>query len=109
MNEIYNSNPNDIIVGTGPSISVKNYEAGENVVSEVEKAFGIKDLYLQFNKTTGKYHFDMWYAAQQQLIDIGIPKNNIEISNYCTYDNNDLYFSARKGNTGRFGVGIMLI
>ncbi|NOZ33675.1 MAG: laccase domain-containing protein [Chlorobi bacterium] len=63
MIEIYNSNPNDIIVGIGPSISVKNYEVGENVVSEVEKAFGTKDLYLQFNKTTGKYHFDMWYAA----------------------------------------------
>ncbi len=109
MIEIYNSNPNDIIAGIGPSISVENYEVGENVISEVKNAFGTKEKYLRFNKTNGKYHFDMWYAAKQQLIEIGIPENNIEISGYCTYDNNDLFFSARKGNTGRFGAGIILI
>ncbi len=109
MESEFNSDLKDIIVGIGPSISVRNYEIGENVVKEVEKAFGTKKRYLKFNKNTQKYHFDLWFAAKDQLLEVGIPKNNIEISGYCTFNNNDLFFSARKNNTGRFGAGIMLI
>ena len=109
MTEVFNSDYKDIIVGIGPSISVKNYEIGENVVKAVEKAFGTKDNYLQFNKYTKKYHFDLWFTVKQQLLEIGIPKNNIEFSGFCTFENNDLFFSARQKNTGRFGAGIMLI
>ncbi|MCF6366216.1 MAG: peptidoglycan editing factor PgeF [Bacteroidales bacterium] len=108
MQEEYNSSVNDIIIGIGPSISVKNYEIGENVLNEGEKAFGTIENYFQFNKNTGKYHFDLWYANKQQLIEVGIKSENIEISELCTFDNPDIFFSARKKDTGRFGAGIML-
>ena len=39
MQEVYNSSLNDIIVGIGPSISVKNYEIGKNVLDAGKKAF----------------------------------------------------------------------
>ncbi|MCD6557186.1 MAG: peptidoglycan editing factor PgeF [Bacteroidales bacterium] len=109
MNEVFNSDFKDILVGIGPSISVKHYETGKNVVSEVEKAFGIKNNFLKFNTKTNKYHFDLWYSAKYQLTEIGIPETNIEFSEFCTFENNDLFFSARQKNTGRFGAGIMLI
>ncbi len=105
----YNSSPADIIVGIGPSISVKKYEVGENVVTEVEKAFGTKENYLHYNSNSKKFHFNLLYAAEQQLADIGIPPENIELPDFCTFENNDLFFSARKKNTGRFGAGIMLL
>ncbi len=108
MKRIYNSSPEDILIGIGPSISVQNYEVGENVVNAVEKTFGTKEKYLRFNKNSGKYHFDMWYTVKQQLLEIGIPEKNIEFSGFCTYENNDLFFSARKKDSGRFGAGIML-
>jgi len=109
MREVYQSSISDIIVGIGPSISVKNYEIGENVLKEGEKTFGTIENYFQLNKSTDKYHFDLWHANKQQLIDVGIKPENIEISEMCTFDNSDFFFSARKKNTGRFGAGIMII
>lgn len=109
MIKIYKSNPEDIIAGIGPSISVKNYEVGKNVVEAVEKAFGTKENYLQFNQNTKKYHFDLWYTAKKQLIEVGIPDKNIELSKHCTFEDNDIFFSARQKNTGRFSAGIMLV
>lgn len=108
MQEEYQSSLKDIIVGIGPSISVQNYEIGENVVTAGKKAFGKIDNYFQYNTKTKKYHFDLWYANKQQLIDLGINEKNIEISNICTYSRSDIFFSARKNNTGRFSAGIML-
>lgn len=110
MQAKYGSNPEEIIIGIGPSISVSNYEVGENVVQEVEKTFGTKKGYLMYNKVSGKYHTNLWYANKKQLIDIGIPENNIEIAGLCTFENSDLFFSARRNkNTGRFAAGIMLL
>ncbi len=109
MIENYNSSPEDIFVGIGPSISVKNYEVGDNVVKAVKETFGTTQNYLEFNNVTGKYHFNLWYSAKYQLTEIGIPENNIEFPGFCTFENNDLFFSARQKDTGRFGAGIMLI
>jgi YfiH family protein len=110
MQKKFKSKQKDIFVGIGPSISVKNYEVGENVVEEVKNAFGTTDNYMIFNKQTNKFHFDLWYTNTKILTDSGIPKENIELSNLCTLDNSDLFFSARKEeNTGRFGAGIYLL
>jgi len=107
MQDTYGSEVEDIIIGIGPSISVKNYEIGKNVLDAGKNAFGTIENYFRHNEKTNKYHFDLWYANKQQLIDIGIKSKNIEISNMCTYDNFD-FFSARKKDTSRFGAGIML-
>ncbi len=110
MNEVYGSKLKDIIIGIGPAISVSNYETGENVVQEIEKSFGTKNEYLKYNKTSGKYHMNLWYTNKKQLIDIGIPENNIEVTDLCTFENPDLFFSARRNkNTGRFGAGIIFV
>ncbi len=108
MQEVYNSSLKDIIVSIGPSISLKNYEIGENVLTAGKNAFGTIEDYFFYNKKSGKYHFDLWYANKQQLIDIGLIESKIEISNMCTFDRSDIFFSARKNNTGRFAAGIML-
>jgi len=73
MNEIFNSDFKNILVGIGPSISVKHYEIGNNVVTDVERTFGTKNNFLKFNTRTNKYHFDLRYSAKYQLTEIGIP------------------------------------
>jgi len=42
-------------------------------------------------------------ANKKQLIDFGLTNNNIEISDFCTVENNNTFFSHRKekGVTGR--------
>ncbi len=110
MNEVYGSKSKDIIVGIGPSISVLNYEIGENVILEVEKSFKTKTKFLKYNSASNKYHLDLWYSNKKQLIEIGIHERNIEIAGLCTFDNPGLFFSARRNkNTGRFAAGIILI
>ncbi|NPA67565.1 MAG: peptidoglycan editing factor PgeF [Chlorobi bacterium] len=109
MNETFGSKPENIIACIAPHISGKNYETGENVVTEVRKVFDDTTELLKLNRKTGKYHFNLENAVKHQLIKSGIPENNIETSGYCTFDDNNLFFSARKKDAGRFGAGIMIL
>ena len=49
---------------------------------------------------------DFWAAAKDQLMEAGIPAGQIEISNICTSDHTNEFYSYRRENrlTGRFGV-----
>jgi polyphenol oxidase len=110
MQQDYQCNPAHIRVGIAPCISVKNYEIGEEVAQAVRESFGEETGYLVWNEKTQKFHFDLVYANQQQLQKVGVKPENIEVSGFCTFDNSDIFFSARydQGKTGRFGAGIML-
>jgi copper oxidase (laccase) domain-containing protein len=61
--------------------------------------------------SNGKGYFDLWSANYDQLVHVGIPKENIEVAGICTYHNVGLFFSERhqKGRTGRFAAGMMLL
>lgn len=56
------------------------------------------------------YLLDIKGANVHQLLALGIPKKNIEISNYCTQCMYELFFSYRRDGTysGRFGCVMML-
>lgn len=107
MTETHGCNPADILVGIGPSISQKNYEVDEMVLEAFKKSYSKVNEFFNPGLSTGKYYLDLWKANQIQLIDAGILPHNIEIAGICTYDNTD-FFSARRGDSGRFGCGIML-
>lgn len=104
----FDSNPANIIVGVGPSIGPCCYEVGEEVVEMVEDAFGTKEGLIHSNKKFAKPVFDLWETNYRTLIDVGIKHENIELANLCTKCNNNNFFSARAGDKGRFGAGIML-
>ncbi|OQX58312.1 hypothetical protein B5M50_04545 [candidate division KSB1 bacterium 4484_219] len=63
-----------------------------------------------YNALENSWYFNLWEANKAQLLQMGIPAQNIEMAGLCTYCNSDKFFSARhqRGKTGRFGVGIML-
>jgi len=104
----FGSNASDIIVSIGPSISQKNYEVDDKVYTEFEKRFeNLSQFFLKSDKK-GKYYLNLWEANKQLLILAGVKQENIELSNICTFEQNELFFSARKGDEGRFVAGIML-
>ncbi|MGD1840350.1 MAG: peptidoglycan editing factor PgeF [Thermonemataceae bacterium] len=111
MQKDYHCHAENILVGIGPSISKAHYEVGEDVVQATEQAFGTREGYLEWHAEKQKYHLDLWYANQKQLLDVGVLATNIEIAAICTYEQSATFFSARKhqGITGRFGAGIMLL
>jgi copper oxidase (laccase) domain-containing protein len=59
-------------------------------------------------QSNGKAKLDLWKANRFQLLQFGVKPENIELANLCTVKNNDHFFSARKGDSGRFAAGILL-
>lgn len=106
----FNSEPEDIIVGIGPSIGPCCYEIGPEVIAEVENTFHTKEGYIDKEASNGKGYFNLWEANRKQITALGIPKENIETARICTYCHNNIFFSERyqKGKTGRFGAGIFI-
>jgi YfiH family protein len=108
MKSEYGSNPADLIVGIGPSIGPCCYEVGDEVVQQVHGSFGeAEGLFLRSEKFSGSI-FNLWEANLRTLVEAGVKKENIEIAGICTKCSNELFFSARAGDLGRFGAGIMI-
>jgi YfiH family protein len=102
--------PKDISVGIGPSIGPCCYVVGQEVVSEVEHVFGTEEHFIRKESRDGNGYFDLWGANLKQLLQTGIPEENIEAAKICTCHHPNLFFSYRheKGKTGRFGAGIFI-
>lgn len=107
MSERYGTSGQDIVAGIGPSASVGHYEVGQEVIDAVNAAFGTTNSFILPTKA-GKAQFDLWKANKTQLLDFGVKPEAIEVSNLCTLANNKNFFSARRGDKGRFAAGIML-
>jgi polyphenol oxidase len=97
----------DVIAGIGPSASQASYEVGEEVITAVRDSFTNADRYM-VHKPNNKALLDLWDANKSQLIEFGVPEERIEVADLCTIRNNNYFFSARKGDTGRFAAGILL-
>ena len=110
LKQKFNCKPTDILVGIGPSIGPCHYEVGPEVIAQVEDTFGGTDGYINNETPDGKGHFDLWEANRRQIMETGIPAQNIEVAQICAYCDAHLFFSERHqgGRTGRFGAGIML-
>lgn len=107
MKRNFGTNGRDIVAGIGPSVSQESYEVGEEVVQEVKSAFG-HDSGLMIAQPANKAKLDLWKANKLQLLEFGVPDSQIEISDLCTVIHNQHFFSARKGDAGRFAAGIMI-
>lgn len=108
MSQIYNSTPQNIIAGIGPSIGPAKYEVGPEVVETANSNF-LKTNIIRTNKD-GKTFFDLWKANLHQLLESGLSRKNIELAGICTFTNNDIFYSHRREkNTGRFCAAISLL
>lgn len=99
MKKNFNSSPYDIKALIGPSISLKNYQVGEEVYQKVSETMEKKyNDYFFFDTNTEKYNLDLKTVNFHQLVEAGLDKQRIDKCNYCTYDSNDIFFSYRKEN-----------
>lgn len=98
----------DLVAGIGPSVSQDSYEVGEEVFDEVSRVFGAQSGLL-IPQPNNKAKLDLWKANKFQLLEFGVHESRIEVSDLCSVKNNHHFFSARKGDTGRYAAGIMLL
>ena len=95
------SKPENIFAAIGPSIGKCCFE----VKKDVAEMFNYKI------ENQGKFYVDLWKENIKQIIDMGVPENNIDCENLCTKCGSELFFSYRRDNgaTGRQGTFIQII
>ncbi len=108
VRETFDSQPEDVIVGIGPSICQDCYQVGTDVAEKFTHEFG--ELATEFVKIqeNGQAYLDLWKANEIILRNSGVQQ--IEISGICTAHHLDEWYSHRAegGKTGRFGVLVAL-
>ncbi len=130
----FGSMPRDLKAAIGPGIGGCCYEVGEEVRAqfesqfeyapelfrEIEESDPVREKYpLLFLTARAPGHsilptkifLDLAEANRRQLLAMGVPAKNIDVSGLCTVCDNDRLFSyrAERGRTGRMiaAVGIM--
>lgn len=100
MQNKFDSQPKDLLVGFGPSIRSCCFEVEKDFKSNF--AFGLL-------KRDGRVFMDIALINQRQLIDCGVKEENIFDSQLCTFSDDD-FFSFRKEakSAGRLISVIML-
>ncbi|MBQ9234712.1 MAG: peptidoglycan editing factor PgeF [Lachnospiraceae bacterium] len=111
MQEVYNSNPSDIVCAIGPSICKNCYEVDDVVIDRVKESFN-EEEYKQIveEKQDGKYQLDLHLACKINLMNAGILEENIAMPDLCTCCNNNILYSHRasNGKRGNLAAVIML-
>lgn len=111
MTATFGCDPANIIAGIGPSIHLHAYEVGWEVVEAVEANFMNSAALIKPSLNEGKAFFDLWEANQSVLIEAGILEENIDVMGLCSFEQTDLFYSARREGieTGRMVSGIRLV
>ena len=109
MRENYGTSPEEVIACIGPSICRDCFEVGGEVVEEFRKEFD-KSWHdsLFYQKENGKYQLDLWKANEIVLLDAGVKKDHLEVTDVCTCCNPELLFSHRASHGKRGNLGAFL-
>lgn len=107
MKEEYGTSPEDVVAAIGPSICQSCYEVSEDVAYKFIEEFEGFENEILVDKGNGKYQLDLWKANEIVLLQSGIVKENLAVTNICTCCNSKLLFSHRasagkRGNLGAF-------
>ena len=109
MQEVYGSNPEDIIAAIGPSICQSCYEVSEDVAEAFRANFTEEEAEaILLDKGNGKYQLDLWKANWYVLTDAGILPEHLAVTDLCTACHPDLLWSHRKTNGQRGGLSAFL-
>ena len=111
MREEYGTDAKDVIAAVGPSICQDCYEVSEDVIEKFKESFDKihwKDLF--YEKENNKYQLNLWKANEIILLEAGVRKENIAVTNVCTNCNSDVLFSHRatKGERGSLAAFMAL-
>lgn len=112
MQRQYGSSPADMIAGIGPAVCHDHYEVGDEVAEQFQKnGFDLSDAALSYRRSSfTRLHLDLSEINRRELLRLGVAEWRIEKSDLCTFENEELFFSARRQSvhSGRMLTGIMM-
>lgn len=117
MQREYGTNSADVICAIGPSICQDCYEVSWDVAEKFAKEFSGHEQEIlvesQKNKkiqadADKKYQLDLWRANEIVLLEAGVKKEHIAVTDICTCCNPDVLFSHRASNGKRGNLGGIL-
>lgn len=109
MQKQYHTDPSQVIAAIGPSICQDCYEVSADVAERFQQEFRNPDIVLP-GRVEGKYQLDLWKANEEVLLDAGIQREHLAVTNICTCCNDKILYSHRasKGKRGNLGAFLML-
>ena len=105
--DAYGTAPADLQAVIGPGISLDSFEVGDEVYDQFLSAgFDMQTI----SRRDAKWHIDLPMCNRLQLMETGVPADHIQMTNICTYQQYDRYFSARRLGiqSGRIYTGILI-
>lgn len=111
MQEHYGTRPEDAVCAVGPSICQDCYEVSGDVADAFYREFPGHGDEILTDKGNGKYQLDLWKANEIVLLDAGVKREHISVTDICTCCNPKLLFSHRAshGKRGNLGAFLSLI
>jgi YfiH family protein len=106
LREAFGSDARDLIAGIGPAIGPCCYAVGQ----EVFERFADQP-WAAATTRGGAPSLDLWEANRRDLVDAGVPADQIESASICTQCASDRFFSHRANGgqpAGRFAAVIRL-
>jgi polyphenol oxidase len=96
----------DIFAAIGPSIGMDAFEVGAEVLEAFRGVFGAETPCRSSPTDPRKAHIDLREALRTQLIQAGVPAEQIDATDRCTVRDADEFFSHRRENglTGRMAA-----
>lgn len=99
----YDTNPNELLAGIGPSIGGCCFEVSEDVKIAFDNVFDCDTIdKIVKNKGDNKYLINLWEANAASMVEGGMDYNNITVGDICTMCNKEDMFSHR-GTGGKRG------
>ena len=114
MTVVYDTKPGELMAQIGPGIHLESFEVGDEVYDAFcQEGFQMNVMSRQFITADGyhrKWHIDLPACNRLQLMSSGVPSSKIAVSDVCTFQQHETYFSARwlGINSGRIFTGILL-
>ena len=108
MHNAFGTEASDVYCAIGPSICQNCYEISEDVAVQFMQAFPGHTSEILIDKGNGKYQLDLWKANEIVLLDAGVKKDHLEVTDVCTCCNPELLFSHRASHGKRGNLGAFL-
>lgn len=102
MSEAFDCNPNSMMVFIGPGLQRESFEVQEDFLEH--------DNFIPYiDQEDERYLFDLNQYLQDEAMASGIDPENILDLAICTYQNNDLFYSYRKGDQNKRNYSFICI